>query len=64
MVLWGVKFLYDYRFKALYTTNSVADSHHLDTDPDADSDADSDPACHFDAGQDPDPSFQIKGLKP
>ncbi len=41
----------------------VADPHHFDTDPDADSDpachfqADPDPDFHFDADSDPDPSF-------
>jgi hypothetical protein len=34
------------------TIDSVADPHHLDADPDADSD----PACHFDADPDPDPT--------
>jgi hypothetical protein len=39
---------------------SVADPHHLDTDPDPACLFDSDPAtaCYFDA--DPDPCFQIK----
>jgi hypothetical protein len=35
--------------------NSVADTHHLDADPDANPDS----ACHFDAFPDPEPTFHF-----
>ncbi len=42
------------------STTSVADTHHIDADPDHafHFDADPDPACHFDADPDPDPTFR------
>jgi hypothetical protein len=43
----------------LHTLTSVADPHHLKTDPGpaCHFDADPDPACHFDADPDPEPTY-------